>query len=69
MWIATSTMLLSLLAATSLFYGYWQLDRKVSLSPLETGRALASLIMSEPAGEPGMDAEELLMVMGHKKKN
>jgi hypothetical protein len=61
-------MLLSLFVATSVLYGYWQLGRKVSLSPLETGRALAALIISEPAGEDGMDAEELLRAMGHKTK-
>jgi hypothetical protein len=68
LWIAAGMMLLSLFVATSLLYGYWQLDRKVSLSPLETGRALAALIISEPAGEDGMDAEELLRAMGHKTK-
>jgi alkylation response protein AidB-like acyl-CoA dehydrogenase len=68
LWIAAGMMLLSLCVVTSLLYGYWQLDRKVSLSPLETGRALATLIMSEPAGEVDMDAEELLRVMGQKRK-
>jgi hypothetical protein len=62
-------MLLGLLAGMSLFYGYWQLNRTVSLSPVETGRALASVIMSEPKGELDMNAEGLLQVIGHKKSN
>ena len=60
-------MLLSIMAATSLFWRWWQIGRKVSLSPLETGRALASMIMSEPAGDSDMNVEDLLKVMGHKK--
>jgi len=60
-------MLLSIMAATSLFWRWWQIGRRVSLSPLETGRALASMIMREPAGDRDMNVEDLLKVMGHKK--
>jgi hypothetical protein len=67
LWIAASTMLLSILTASSLFYGYWRLKRPVSVSPLETGQALAAVIMSEPVGGLDMDIKQLLDVIGDKK--
>jgi hypothetical protein len=67
LWIAAGTMLLSILTVSSLFYGYWRLKRPVSLSPLETGQALAAVIMSEPTGDLDMNIEQLLGVIGDKK--
>lgn len=59
-------MLLGIVAATALLYGYWDLDHEVSLSPLETGRALAPAIMSDPTGDRGVNIKELLRVVGHR---
>jgi hypothetical protein len=41
-----AAMILGLLAAISLLWGWWQLDRYVSLSPLETGKALGAPIFA-----------------------
>ncbi|KAF2821478.1 hypothetical protein CC86DRAFT_332059 [Ophiobolus disseminans] len=68
LWVAAGLMLLSITIATSLFWGYWQLEHPVSLSPLETGRALAS-ILEEPAGERDMGVEELLNLIGQRKRD
>jgi hypothetical protein len=67
LWIAAGIMLLNILAASSLFYGYWRLKRPVSLSPLETGRALAAVIRDESTGDLDMNIEQLLGVIGDKK--
>lgn len=60
-------MFLALLAAMSLFWGFWQPDREASLSPIETARALAGTVMSPPSGDIRMDVQELLEVIGHKE--
>lgn len=67
LWFASVTMLCSLFAALSLLWGYWELDRKVSLSPLETGRALAGAITTPPTDSLDMGAEKLLALMGARK--
>lgn len=66
-WIAFALMASCLFAIVSLFWGYWELDRKVSLSPLETGRALAIALLAPPKGTASMDLGELLDMMGNKK--
>jgi hypothetical protein len=66
-WLAFSLMLACLLAIVSLFWGIGELDRKVSLSPLETGRALAMALLAPPKSTATMDLEEMLRVMGNRK--
>jgi hypothetical protein len=60
-------MLLGIVAATALLRGYWNIDHEVSLSPLETGCALAPVIMSNPAKDRGANIEELLRLIGKKR--
>ncbi|KAF1848809.1 uncharacterized protein K460DRAFT_304299 [Cucurbitaria berberidis CBS 394.84] len=67
LWLASGMMLLCLFAILSLFWGFWELDREVSLSPIETGRALAETILSRPEGTAEMDAKELIEAIGDKK--
>lgn len=67
LWVAVGSMLLSLLASMSLFWGYWQLNREVTFSPIETARALAQTILIEPSGRLDMDVNELLKVVGDRE--
>lgn len=65
-WLALALMLACLLAIVSLFWGFGELDQKVSLSPLETGRALAMALLAPPKSTTTMELEEILRVMGHR---
>jgi len=59
-------MLLGLLATLSLFWGFWQLERAVSTSPIETACALAGTVLCPPFGDVRIDVEELLGVVGQR---
>jgi hypothetical protein len=58
--VAVGSMLIGLLASTSLLSGFWQLDREVSLSPVETARALAKTVLESPSGNLDMRREMLI---------
>ncbi|KAL1611964.1 hypothetical protein SLS60_000187 [Paraconiothyrium brasiliense] len=61
-WLAASVALMALgiIAALSLSWGWWQLGRYVTLSPLETGKALGSAVLAQAAPE-----QEAKFIMRH----
>jgi hypothetical protein len=67
LWVAIGSMFFGLLASMSLLWGFWQLDREVSLSPVETARALAKAVLKSPSGDLDMNIAELLEVFGDRK--
>jgi hypothetical protein len=67
LWAAIGSMLIGLLASTSLLWGFWQLDREVSLSAVETARALAKTVLESPSGDLDMNIAELLEVFGDRE--
>jgi hypothetical protein len=67
LWVAVGSMLIGLLASTSLLWGFWQLDREVNLSPVETARALAKTVLESPSGNLDMNIAELLEVLGDRE--
>jgi hypothetical protein len=66
-WLAASVtfMVVGILAATSLLWGWWQLSRYVTLSPLETGKALGAPIF-HGAG-PEQEANYILREVGQER--
>ncbi|KAK7186848.1 hypothetical protein PSPO01_06977 [Paraphaeosphaeria sporulosa] len=64
-WLAASVavMVLGMVAALSLSWGWWQLDRYVTLSPLETGKALGAPILAQAGAE--QEIKPILRVVGH----
>ncbi|KAF2450875.1 hypothetical protein P171DRAFT_148098 [Karstenula rhodostoma CBS 690.94] len=65
-WLAASVavMVLGMVAALSLSWGWWQLDRYVTLSPLETGKALGAPIVGKAGAE--QEANSIIRVVGHE---
>ncbi|KAJ4357190.1 uncharacterized protein N0V89_001765 [Didymosphaeria variabile] len=65
-WLAASIalMVLGMIAALSLSWRWWQLGRYVTLSPLETGKALGAPILTEAAPEQGV--KSILQHVGHE---
>ena len=61
---ALAIMLSGVVAALSLVWGWWQLDRYVTLSPLETGKALGAPILVQ-AG-PENEANSILREVGRE---
>ncbi|KAF2788520.1 hypothetical protein K505DRAFT_328876 [Melanomma pulvis-pyrius CBS 109.77] len=66
-WLAASIgiMVLGSAAAMSLLWGWWQLDRYVSLSPLETGKAFGAPIFA--AAGPEREANGIVKEIGHER--
>lgn len=66
-YLSTATVLvfLAIVAAASTLWGWWELGREISLSPLETGRALGAQVL-EPASSPDR-ADELVEYIGGRK--
>lgn len=66
-WLAGAVvvMIIGILAALSLFWGWWQLDRYVTLSPLETSKALGAPIFL--GSEPEQEANFILREVGHER--
>ena len=58
-------MILGILATMSLLWGWWQLDRYVTLSPLETGKAFGAPILMT-AG-PEQEASSIVREIGHER--
>ncbi|KAH5794224.1 hypothetical protein HBI88_076650 [Parastagonospora nodorum] len=69
LWLAVAIMFSGTFAATSLLWGYWRLDRQATLSPLETGCALADVLKAPPPRyqESKMAIENLLEDIGGRK--
>lgn len=63
--IATALVFLAILAASSTLWGWWELGRKVSLSPLETGKAFGAHVLDDTNGPE--DAGGLLRSFGGRK--
>lgn len=61
-------MLIGVLAATSMFWKFWELDRSVSLSPLETGAALATALPRSMIGKE-LEIGELLSRLDDEQVN
>ncbi|KAF2246723.1 hypothetical protein BU26DRAFT_52044 [Trematosphaeria pertusa] len=66
-WLAASVavMVLGSIAAMSLLWGWWQLDRYVTLSPLETGKAFGAPVLTT-AG-PEQEARAIIKEVGHER--
>lgn len=62
---SVAAMLLGLLATISLLWGWWQLDHYVSLSPLETGKALGAPVFA--AAGPKQEVDGILKEVGEEK--
>lgn len=60
-----AVMLLGLLAAISLLWGCWQLDRCVTLSPLETAKAFGAPVFA--AAGPKQEVDEIMKKVGQEK--
>ncbi|ORY14684.1 hypothetical protein BCR34DRAFT_224792 [Clohesyomyces aquaticus] len=63
-WAAFCFMLLSWFASLSLLWGFWSLEREVSLSPLETARALADGIKHVEGTTADVEIEKIMEEMG-----
>jgi len=65
-WLAASaaTMLIGLMAASSLLWGWWRLDRYVTLSPLETAKALGAPVLASKG--PEQEADSIVEEAGHE---
>lgn len=59
-------MVTGIAAALSLVWGFWQLDRFVTLSPLETGKALGAPIL-EKSGPYVLEADAILDAVGAER--
>ncbi|EPE35662.1 hypothetical protein GLAREA_11362 [Glarea lozoyensis ATCC 20868] len=64
--IGSALLFLAVLAVSSTLWGWWELGRHVSLSPLETGKALGLLHFPENSVVPP-DADTLVGVVGETK--
>jgi hypothetical protein len=62
---ALAVMLVGLIALTLLLWGWWDLERSVSLSPIETAKAFEAPLMEE-AGR-NSTVEEMIKEVGTKK--
>jgi len=67
LWVAIFSMLISLIASMSLLRGYRGLQREVTLSPVETARALAKVVLQSPSDNRDMTIEQLLKEFGDRK--
>jgi hypothetical protein len=65
-WLAASVivMVVGVVAAISLSWGWWQLNRYVTLSPLETGKALGAPILAQAGAE--QETKHILRLVGHE---
>lgn len=63
--VATIVMIAGLLSALLLLWGWWDLDRHVTLSPLETGKAFGAPILLS-AG-PEKEAKGIVEEIGHER--
>ncbi|KAJ4292506.1 hypothetical protein N0V90_009168 [Kalmusia sp. IMI 367209] len=61
---SVAVMALGSAAALSLLWGWWQLDRYVTLSPLETGKALGAPILA--GAGPEQEVDSILKDVGHE---
>jgi hypothetical protein len=65
---ASALVLLALIGVSTTLYGWWELGRNVSLSPLETAKALgAELFRHYPHWNTHMDGGNLAKDMGHRR--
>ncbi|KAF2006764.1 hypothetical protein P154DRAFT_224468 [Amniculicola lignicola CBS 123094] len=62
---ATGLMVLGLVAAFGLVWGWWELGRHITLSPLETGKAFGAPILMT-AG-PEQEADSIVKEIGHER--
>lgn len=62
---ATALVFLAIIAASSTLWGWWEVGRKVSLSPLETGMALGAHVL-ENADSP-QDVKGLVRYVGERR--
>ena len=62
---AIVVMILNVLTIISLFYGYWQLGRSVSMSSIELAKAFGVPLMR--GGDYNEEATGLLEIYGQKK--
>ncbi|KAF2268352.1 hypothetical protein CC78DRAFT_21635 [Lojkania enalia] len=63
--ITVGVMILGTAAALSLLWGCWQLDRFVTLSPLETGKAFGAPILM--IAGPEQEADSIVKEIGHER--
>lgn len=65
-WLAASVavMVSGMVAALSLSWGWWQLDRYVTLSPLETSKAFGAPILAQAGAE--QEINPILRAVGHE---
>ncbi|KAF2107622.1 hypothetical protein BDV96DRAFT_606456 [Lophiotrema nucula] len=63
--IAVGVMILGIVATMSLLWGWWQLDRYVTLSPLETGKAFGAPILMTAGSE--QEANCIIREIGHER--
>jgi Protein of unknown function (DUF3176) len=61
---AVIVMILGLVAAMTLFWGFWDTGHYQSLSPIETGRAFGAPLLKHSAIGPGDSVEKLLERIG-----
>jgi hypothetical protein len=66
LWVAIGSIIVSLFASMSLLWGFWHLNRKVSLSPVETARALAETVLDSPSGNRDMTIAQMLELFGDR---
>jgi hypothetical protein len=66
-WLAASVvvMVVGILAAMSLLWGWWQLGRYVTLSPLETGKAFGAPIFA--GAGPEQEANDIIREIGQER--
>lgn len=57
--------LLSVVAVMAMMMGWWELERRVSMSPIEIAKALGAPLLDDSG--PSGDAEEILKVAGTTK--
>lgn len=63
--IASAILLLALLSVSTTLYGWWEIGRRVSLSPLETAKAFGAPALQQP--NLPMDARTLIVHIGEKR--
>ncbi|KAF2178384.1 hypothetical protein K469DRAFT_803722 [Zopfia rhizophila CBS 207.26] len=66
LWVASFIMVPALISSTSLLWGFWEVGREVSLSPLETARVFTDVVLKH-ADKPDMEMIELIQEIGKAK--